>query len=220
MELVDYPFGSQAPTALKRYASRPSTPSVLLYPFWRRAGLIPVILLALLVFLPASTAATGTRTGFQRDNTPLSAKLTGTGTAKESGAAADPVSSGATLRMLVGLAIVLGVIYVIYRLMKRSAANKEAEPLRGDDWMTVLASTPLAQSRSIHLVRVGDEVVLVGTGEQGVTPIRVYTAEEARRLRIEPPEQLAPFHARPSADTERPGFFEALIDSIKKMTAR
>ena len=84
----------------------------------------------------------------------------------------------------------------------------------------VLASTPLAQSRSIHLVRVGDEIVLVGTGEQGVTPIRVYTAEEARRLRIEPPEQLAPFHARPSADTERPGFFEALIDSIKKMTAR
>jgi flagellar protein FliO/FliZ len=191
-----------------------------LYPFWRRAGLIPVLVLPLLVFLPASAAAAGNGAAFQRDRTPLSAKLTGSGKAEESGSAADPVSGGATIRMLVGLAIVLVVIYGLYRLMKRSASKGE-QPIQGDDWMTILASTPLAPSRSIHLVRVGDEVVLVGAGEQGVTPIRVYTAEEARRLRIEPPAPLTPaFNAQRSGDEPHPGFFEALVESLKKKTAR
>ena len=196
---------------------------MLLYPFWRRAGLISVLLLALLVFVPASTAATSAGAGFERDRTPLSAKLTGSGTAKEGGASADPVSSGSTVRMLVGLAIVLVLIYGIYRVMKRSAnkGEQQQQPLQGDDWMTILASTPLAQSRSIHLVRVGDEVVLVGTGEQGVTPIRVYTAEEARRLHIEPPAPLTPaFNAQRTGDEPHPGFFEALVESLKKRTAR
>jgi flagellar protein FliO/FliZ len=192
-----------------------------LYPFWRRTGLISVLLLTLLVSVPASIAAPSAGAGFERDKTPLSAKLTGADTGKEGGSSADPVSSGSTLRMLVGLAIVLVLIYGIYRVMKRSSNKGEPQPLQGDDWMTVLASTPLAQSRSIHLVRVGDEVVLVGTGEQGVTPIRVYTAEEARRLHIEPPAPLTPaFTAHRTGDEPNPGFFEALVESIKKKTAR
>ena len=34
----------------------------------------------------------------------------------------------------------------------------------------------------MHLVRAGDEVVLVGVGEHGVTPIRTYGEDEARAL--------------------------------------
>ena len=45
-----------------------------------------------------------------------------------------------------------------------------------------LATLPLGPNRSLHLVRAGDEVVLVGAGEHGVTPIRTYTQAEARAL--------------------------------------
>jgi flagellar biogenesis protein FliO len=35
----------------------------------------------------------------------------------------------------------------------------------------VVATTPLAQGRALHLVRVGDELVLVGATEQSITRI-------------------------------------------------
>ena len=39
---------------------------------------------------------------------------------------------------------------------------------------------PLGPNRSLHLVRAGNELVLVGVAEHGVTPIRTYTEDEAR----------------------------------------
>jgi hypothetical protein len=60
--------------------------------------------------------------------------------------------------------------------------------------------------------------VLVGSGDHGVTPIRVYTAEEARQLRIEPSEPLG-LGAGATGGTQ-PGFLTALLDSLKRMTAR
>ena len=53
----------------------------------------------------------------------------------------------------------------------------------------------LAPNRALHLVRVGDELVLVGSAEHTVTPVRVYSAEESAALsaRIEgAPEPLRP----------------------------
>ena len=41
---------------------------------------------------------------------------------------------------------------------------------------------PLGPNRSLHLVRAGRELVLVGVAEHGVTPIRTYTEEEALEL--------------------------------------
>jgi flagellar protein FliO/FliZ len=84
--------------------------------------------------------------------------------------------------------------------------------------MSVIASTPLAPGRSVHLIRVGEEIVLIGSGEQSVTPIRVYSAEEARQLRIEPREPLA-LDAGPPVDAP-PSFLAALLESLRRMTAR
>ncbi|HEY0280224.1 MAG TPA: hypothetical protein VGC32_18320, partial [Solirubrobacterales bacterium] len=38
------------------------------------------------------------------------------------------------------------------------------------------------QNRSLHVVRAGREVLVVGSGEHGVTPVRSYSEEEARAL--------------------------------------
>jgi hypothetical protein len=51
-----------------------------------------------------------------------------------------------------------------------------------------------------------------------VTPIRVYTAEEARRLRIEPNEPLVA-GAGALADAPR-GFVGTLLEQLRKKTAR
>jgi flagellar protein FliO/FliZ len=179
-----------------------------------RAALVAAPLLPLLASLPASAADSG----FKRDNTPLSAKATGTGGTGGKSALASSATGGAALHMLLGLALVLALIYALYRLLKRHADKKEPT-IRGDDWMSILATTPLAPSRTLHLIRVGEEIVLVGSAEHGVTPLRVYSAEEARELRIEPRERLTPLTSAP-ADGPRPGFFPALVEALRRMTAR
>ena len=61
-----------------------------------------------------------------------------------------------------------------------------------------MATLPLGQNRSLHVVRAGREVLVVGSGEHGVTPVRSYSEEEARALglleddEVEEPEAPAP----------------------------
>src|SRR5204863_218995 len=83
------------------------------------------------------------------------------------------------LKMVVGLAIVLGLIYGIYRMLKRF--SNRPGTVRDVSAMKVVATTQLSPARALHLLRVGDELVLVGSAEHGVTPIRVYSAVEPRR---------------------------------------
>ena len=67
------------------------------------------------------------------------------------------------MRTIVGLAIVIGVIYGLYWVLKQVKASREDKaPGAG---LKTLATLPLGQNRAMHLVRAGDEVVLVGVGE-------------------------------------------------------
>ena len=76
-------------------------------------------------------------------------------------------------------------------------------PRRGEGLQT-LATLPLGTNRSIHLVKAGHEIVLVGAGEHGVTPIRTYSEVEARALGLiedetaETVEEAKPVKARGS----------------------
>jgi flagellar protein FliO/FliZ len=156
---------------------------------------------------------------FHRDQTPLPSSVSGV-TTTGSHAAVTSASSGgsAALRMLIGLGIVLALIYGLYKLLKRSA-DKNDKGIKAHGGMTVVASTPLAASRALHLVQVGEELVLVGSSEQGVTPIRVYTQEEARRLGYDgraDNEQFVPI----DGGSDRPGFGNALVETLRKRTAR
>jgi flagellar protein FliO/FliZ len=87
---------------------------------------------------------------------------------------------GGLVRTIVGLAIVIAVIYGLYWVLKQVKSSRE-ERASGSGLGT-LATLPLGPNRSLHLVRAGGEVVLLGVGEGGVTPIRTYGEHEARAL--------------------------------------
>jgi flagellar protein FliO/FliZ len=109
---------------------------------------------------------------------------------EEAGKAAQGAQSGpgggSIVRTIVGLAVVLGVIYGLYWVLKQIKANKDADDT-GDALETV-ATLTLAPNRSLHLVRVGGEIVLLGAAEHQITPIRRYSEAEATALGLlEPP---------------------------------
>jgi flagellar protein FliO/FliZ len=127
-------------------------------------------------------------------------------------------SGGSIVRTIVGLAVVIGVIYGLTWVLKQVKANK-TDGAAGTGLETV-ATLPLGQNRSLHLIRAGDELVLVGAGEHGVTPIRTYTEAEARRLGLLESEEL-PAGAMDALEPEvfgaetRRGKF---IDELRKRT--
>jgi len=51
-----------------------------------------------------------------------------------------------------------------------------------------MATLPLGSNRSLHVVRAGREVLVVGSGEHGVTPVRSYDESEAQALGILDPD--------------------------------
>ena len=80
------------------------------------------------------------------------------------------------VRTIVGLFIVIAVIYGISWLMRQRAGGKNR--LSGNG-LSPVASMPLGTGRSVALVRVGRELVLLGVADHGVTAIRTYTEKEA-----------------------------------------
>lgn len=125
-----------------------------------------------------------------RDTTPLPASLSHPSSV---GAHHVASSSGVFLRTGIGLVVVVALIYGVYWLLKKYAGSKTG---RSDGQMVVLATTALAPNKSLHLVSVGDELVLVGAADHGVTPIRVYDMDEAEVLRARLGGEPAPL--RPS----------------------
>ena len=147
---------------------------------------------------------------FHEDRTPLDPGVASAGTSK--GKAPSVGGAGAdVIRTIVGLAVVLGVIYGVYWLLKSSARAKAG---RGDERIGVIATTPLAPNRSLHLVRAGDELILVGATDQSITPLRVYTADEA--IMVEGGGADLPLQLPPAASSGRESFLEIL----RKRTAR
>ena len=98
------------------------------------------------------------------------------------GQAAEHVGASGTsiVRTIVGLAVVIGVIYGLTWVLKQIKSSKSASA--AGSGLETLATLPLNTHHSLHLVRAGDEIVLLGSGEAGVTPIRTYSDAEARAL--------------------------------------
>jgi flagellar protein FliO/FliZ len=154
--------------------------------------------LGLFLLAPTALAADGERT-------PLNLQDDSAAPAQAAGSA-----GGGLVRTIVGLAIVIGVIYGLYWILKQVKAARE-ETASGDGLKT-LATLPLGGNRSIHLVRAGHEIVLVGAGEHGVTPIRTYSEAEARALGLivdEPPALEAVTPARSGG---------SLLDQLRRRT--
>jgi flagellar protein FliO/FliZ len=161
---------------------------------------------ALALGFPAAAFAAASGTG---ESTPLHLA---TSAAHHSSSS---VGSGSILRTIIALVIVVGLIYGIARVLKKV---KGADQRATGDGLAHLATLPLAQGRSLALVRSGSDVVLVGISESGVTPIKVYSEAEALMNGI----------ALPDGDATEPALLEAgqrtparnFMDVLRQMTVR
>ena len=116
------------------------------------------------------------------------------------------------LRTLVALILVVALIYAVYWVLQKVRASRE-ESASGAG-LSALASLPLGPGRSLHLVRAGRDVLVVGVGEHGVTPIRAYderAAREAGLLDLEEPEWPT------TSDGSDSG---GLFDALRRRTVR
>ena len=123
-------------------------------------------------------------------------------------------SGGGTLvRTIVGLAVVIGVIYGLYWVLKQVKASRE-EKATGQG-LASLATLPLGAQRSLQLVRAGRELHLVGVSEHGVTPVRTYTEDEAEAaglLDLEPEDD--------GNGSNGSGTLAGVIDELRRRTVR
>ena len=126
-----------------------------------------VATVAAVVLLPATPALAQAARG---ESTPVD--LTG---ASDQGSHIG--GGGSIVRTIVGLAVVIGVIYGVAWVLRQVKAGKQ--PRATGSGLATLASVPLGPNRSVHLVRAGRDLVLLGVAEHGVVPIRTYTEEEA-----------------------------------------
>ncbi len=114
--------------------------------------------------------APAARTG--GENTPLNLPTTTTAPHTSSG-------SGASLvRTIVGLAIVIAVIWGLAWILRQVKAGRD--PQISSTGLASVAALTLGSGRAVHLVRAGNDYVLLGSTEHGVAPIHRYTEEEAR----------------------------------------
>jgi flagellar protein FliO/FliZ len=127
-------------------------------PVWAASAAVTSLFLA----APAHAAGGG-------ENAPL--KLEGGGEQAASS------GGGGLARTFVGLAIVIAVIYGLYWVLKQVKASREEKAVGSG--LSTISTLPLGPNRSLHLVRAGSEVLVVGVTEQGVTPIRSYSEREA-----------------------------------------
>ena len=173
--------------------------------------------LGCLLLAPAALAADG-------ESTPLN--LPSSAPKINAEQAAGSSSGGGLVRTIVGLAIVIAVIYGLYWVLKQVKASREERS--SGSGLGTLATLPLGPNRSLHLVRAGGEVVLLGVGEGGVTPIRTYGEHEARALGLigdddsgdEPPKGGPSLPGGLGATQAKPGALEALRRSLDDLRTR
>ncbi|HUO69152.1 MAG TPA: flagellar biosynthetic protein FliO [Solirubrobacteraceae bacterium] len=142
------------------------------------------------------------------ENTPLNLGGSTSGTHASSG------GGSSLIRTIVGLFIVIVVIYGVawvLRAAKRGSANRA----RGKA-LAPIASLPLGSGRSVQLVRAGNEILLLGVAEHGVTPIRRYTVDEAIEAGLDLPEDEDECEPRVQEESS----LGRVVESLRRMTVR
>ncbi|MGD9573608.1 MAG: flagellar biosynthetic protein FliO [Thermoleophilia bacterium] len=108
---------------------------------------------------------------------------------------------GTLLRLGVGLVVVVGLIALVWFVMKKLQRSRyPALEEKGPDLIDVVTTTSLGPNRALHLVRVGEELVLVGSTDQAITGLARLGVEESAAL-----VDLAPPSARFGTGSATPG---------------
>jgi flagellar protein FliO/FliZ len=132
--------------------------------------------------------------------------------------AAHVSSGGGIVRTIFALIVVCAVIYGVTWLLKKVKAGKD-EAASGTS-LESLATLPLGTNRALHLVRAGTEVVLLGSAEQGVTPIRRFSEAEAIELGLLGGTTGATLDVLPDLPAARrqPQTIGGLMDALRRKT--
>lgn len=126
---------------------------------------------------------------------------------------------GGLVRTIVGLVIVVGLIYGLYWLLNKIKANREEQA--SGFGLSSVATLPLGSNRSLHIVRVGREVVVVGVGEHGVTPVRAYTEQAALQAGlIDPDDDDGGTPFMPVTPPTAPVGVREALGSLRRKTVR
>ncbi|HEY3775487.1 MAG TPA: flagellar biosynthetic protein FliO [Solirubrobacteraceae bacterium] len=162
---------------------------------------------ALTLGFPAAALAAASGTG---ESTPLHLATSATHHSSSS------VGSGSILRTILALVIVVGLIYGIARVLKKVKGGGQRAT---GDGLQQVATLPLAQGRSLALIRSGSDVVLVGISESGVTPIKIYTEAEALMtgIALPPVDEDEPVLLPQSGERKPQRNF---MDLLRQMTVR
>lgn len=200
-----------------------------------RAATTVVAVLGVCVLACAGSASAFTPTGGKAsgENTPLN--LTAPSTASHSS-----TGSASIVRTIVGLAIVIAVIWGLTWILRQVKSSKEGGPRGvGAGGLASVGQVTLSSGRSVHLVRAGNDYVLVGSSEQGVVPIHRYSEQQAREAGLLPsapsrevgpaerdpmPGELGPAKARWSGQSPMGGApaqrSTNLIERLRELTVR
>ncbi|MGO9321189.1 MAG: FliO/MopB family protein [Solirubrobacteraceae bacterium] len=134
---------------------------------------------------PASAFTPSSKTG--GESTPLDLNT--------STSASHPTSAGGAsiVRTIVGLAIVIAVIWGLAWILRQVKAGRGgADSHQSSAGLASVAALTLGTGRSVHLVRAGNDYVLLGSTEHGVAPIHRYTEQQAREAGLlSDPQELA-----------------------------
>lgn len=108
------------------------------------------------------------------------------------------------VRMVIVLAAVIGAIYLVFWLLKRGSRGR----VQNSRIVRVLGSHGLPGNKGLHVVEVGNQIFLVGTGDETVRLISEITDQESiDEMRLIASEQES---ARPKSFGEAlTGFFNS-----------
>lgn len=123
--------------------------------------------------------------------------------------------AGSLVRTIIGLAIVIGVIYGVTWVLKQMRASQEERATGGG--LSSEATLPLGPGRSVHLIRAGEEYLLVGVAEDAVSLLRSYTAAEAKASGLLDQADAA-VPAGAAATITTPG--GSIVDRLRDLTVR
>ena len=113
------------------------------------------------------------------------------------------ISTWDFVKMLLVLGGVVGLIYLLFVLLKRGARNRYPE----NQLIRMLDYQSLSGSRALHLVEVGNSIFLVGSAENGVSLISEITDKEGLdTIRLELSQKPAP---------QRRNFSDMLLNLFK-----
>jgi flagellar protein FliO/FliZ len=186
-------------------------PSLLLHARRRiQLSLASTFALVLITWFRAADAVAAGTTPGKGEATPLDLPTTTT-----SGSSGDG-SSGGLARTIVGLLVVIAVIYGVTWVLKQVKSSRE-EDAHGDG-LADSASLPLGPGRAVHLVRAGNEYLLLGVTEGGIQPLRTYSEAEARAAGL-PIESTEIDEFRPVPEPKGQGPV-AIVERLRDLTVR